>query len=154
MVEKILNNLFWEGMEALIWVDGHVEIMPESARVTEEEGFIGRLPLSAWYWDDNMPDVEEVQGAIDGLNAISHLEVVDIRQENPTLASIFEAMEVAGYTFDRLESELGCIRFFGDAPNGVITFASAKEVLCWLRKVVFDDPGIQKQVDHILSNIV
>ena len=56
LIQKIRKNVGWENMEALIWQDGkndyHVEIMPENATIKENENFLGKLPLSEWYWGE------------------------------------------------------------------------------------------------------
>lgn len=56
LAQKIHENVGWENMVALIWYDGdndyHMEIMPENATIIENENFLGKLPLSEWYWDE------------------------------------------------------------------------------------------------------
>jgi hypothetical protein len=66
LIKKIDENLGWENMEANIWKDGadnyHLEIMPENATITDAENYLGKLPLSEWYWgesDDILENIEE-----------------------------------------------------------------------------------------------
>ena len=57
LVQKIHENVGWENMVALIWHDGeddyHMEIMPaENVTIQDNEKFLGKLPLSEWYWGE------------------------------------------------------------------------------------------------------
>jgi|LSQX01.3.fsa_nt_gb hypothetical protein len=66
LIQKIKENLEWENMEANIWVDNedsyHLEIMPENATIVDTENYIGKLPLSEWYWGD--AEGEELEDSI------------------------------------------------------------------------------------------
>ena len=57
------------------------------------------------------------------------------------------AMEKAGYHFNSLESDYGCIRFSGEQP---MIFGSWAEAATWLDNVCFDDLEVGTAVDEIL----
>jgi hypothetical protein len=66
LIQKIKENLGWENMEANIWKDGkdsyHMEIKQEGATITDAKNYLGKLPLSEWYWgesDDILESIEE-----------------------------------------------------------------------------------------------
>ncbi len=67
LIQKIRENVGWENMEVLIWHDGeddyHMEIMPENATITDAKNYIGKLPLSEWYWGD--VEGEELEESIE-----------------------------------------------------------------------------------------
>lgn len=62
---------------------------------------------------------------------------------------LIRAMEVAGYTYDALESTDTHLRFFGDGGQ-TMTMGGWQECESWLNGVVFDDPDISTQVEQIL----
>ena len=78
-------------------------------------------------------------------------EAADAReQEEIQLRSrVIEAMEVAGYTYNHLESHDGYQNFNGEGNSMTFdTFADAAE---WLDGVVFDDPEITERVEFIMN---
>lgn len=60
---------------------------------------------------------------------------------------LLEAMRVAGYNYDLVESTEDHLRFFGEAH--VLTFAGFSKLEEWLDEVVFD-PDITIRVEEIL----
>ena len=64
-------------------------------------------------------------------------------------AKIIEAMDAAGYYFDKMESTDDQLRFLGDYGT-VMYMDSWKDAKEWLDGVVFDDPDISDRVEKIL----
>lgn len=61
-----------------------------------------------------------------------------------------QLMEVAGYTYDGLESEPGNLRFLTE--TGTSTFECWAEVYRWLDGVVFDDPAVADLIGEGLKD--
>ena len=72
----------------------------------------------------------------------------------PVLASeafqerVKQAMHAAGYEFDRIESDYGCLRFDGETTR--MSFDSWKEAARWLEEALIDDPALCGRVSRIL----
>ena len=72
----------------------------------------------------------------------------------PALASeafqerVKQAMRAAGYEFDRIESDYGCLRFDGESTR--MSFGSWKEAARWLEEALIDDPALCGRVCRIL----
>lgn len=60
---------------------------------------------------------------------------------------LLEAMRVAGYNYDSIESTKDYLRFFGETH--IFTFAGFSELEEWLDEVVFD-PNVTIQIEEIL----
>ena len=58
-----------------------------------------------------------------------------------------QAMQAAGYEFNRTESDYGCLRFNGDTQ---MIFGSWKEAAVWLEEALIDDPALCGEVGRIL----
>ena len=64
-------------------------------------------------------------------------------------AKIVEAMDAAGYYFDKMESRDDQLRFLGD--YGTVMYMDGwKDAKEWLEGVVFDDPDVSDRVEKIL----
>lgn len=72
----------------------------------------------------------------------------------PSLASeafqerVKQAMHAAGYEFDRIESDYGCLRFDGESTR--MSFGSWREAARWLEEALIDDPALCGRVSRIL----
>ncbi len=72
----------------------------------------------------------------------------------PALASeafqerVKQAMRAAGYEFDRIESDYGCLRFDGETTR--MSFGSWREAARWLEEALIDDPALCERVSRIL----
>ncbi len=65
------------------------------------------------------------------------------------IETLIEAMKIAGYHYDNIESCSDHIRFYYDCGN-VTYFHSWDEVEQWLNVVVFDDPDLSNRVECII----
>ena len=70
----------------------------------------------------------------------------------PNKDKLIKAMDVAGYTYDELESTDDWLRFFYD--GGVMTMGGWQDVEDWLNGVVFDDPDVDAKVYNIMDEEV
>lgn len=70
----------------------------------------------------------------------------------PNKDKLIKAMDVAGYTYDELESTDDWLRFFYD--GGVMTMDGWQDVEDWLNGVVFDDPDVAAKVYNIMDEEV
>lgn len=61
---------------------------------------------------------------------------------------IIEAMKVAGYHFDEINSYDSYIFFNNEYAH--LYFESVDEIIAWLDGVVFDDPEISDNVEKIM----
>ena len=61
---------------------------------------------------------------------------------------VISAMEVAGYSFNKIETDYGCLRFNGE--GGQVIFGGWKEVETWLDNAFVDDPELSDKVTAIL----
>lgn len=61
---------------------------------------------------------------------------------------IISAMEVAGYSFNKIETDYGCLRFNGE--GGQVIFGGWKEAEIWLDNAFVDDPELSDKVTAIL----
>lgn len=57
MIKKYLNevwdNLFWQGMEAVLYGDGDVCVRQQGSQAWDEGDIIYKLSLSLEYWSDS-----------------------------------------------------------------------------------------------------
>ncbi len=70
--------------------------------------------------------------------------------DTPAQPHLFQAMEAAGYIFDRRESDSEHLRFYDTDTQNIIHMNSLNETRQWLEGVVFDDPIISDKVEGIL----
>ena len=61
---------------------------------------------------------------------------------------VISAMEVASYTFNKIETDYGCLRF--DGESGQVIFGGWKEAETWLNNAFVDDPELSDKVTSIL----
>lgn len=61
---------------------------------------------------------------------------------------VINAMEVAGYSFNKIETDYGCLRFNGE--GGQVIFGGWKEAATWLENVFVDDPELNDKVTAVL----
>lgn len=61
---------------------------------------------------------------------------------------VISAMEVAGYAFNKIETDYGCLRFNGE--GGQVIFGGWKEAATWLENVFVDDPELSDKVSVAL----
>ena len=61
---------------------------------------------------------------------------------------VISAMEVAGYAFNKIETDYGCLRFNGE--GGQVIFGGWKEAATWLENVFVDDPELSDKVSAAL----
>lgn len=52
-LEEVWDNLFWQGMEAVLYKDGDNWIRQQGSRGVDEEDIVYTLPLSFSYWGDS-----------------------------------------------------------------------------------------------------
>lgn len=57
MIKKYLNevwdNLFWQGMEAVLYGDGDIWVRQQGAQAWDEDDIVYKLSLSLEYWSDS-----------------------------------------------------------------------------------------------------
>jgi hypothetical protein len=61
---------------------------------------------------------------------------------------VISAMEIAGYSFNEIETDYGCLRFNGE--GGQVMFGGWKEAATWLDNAFVDDPELSDKVAAIL----
>lgn len=61
---------------------------------------------------------------------------------------VIEAMKTAGYEFNAIVTDFGCLRFQKDANQ--VTFGSWKEAETWLDNALVDDPDLSEKVSEVL----
>ena len=59
---------------------------------------------------------------------------------------VIQAMKLAGYEFNSLETDYGCIRFNGETQ---VVFGGWKEAEVWLENAFVDDPVLCKQISEV-----
>lgn len=60
---------------------------------------------------------------------------------------VIRAMKLAGYEFNSLETDYGCIRFNGESQ---VIFGGWKEAETWLENAFVDEPDLCKQISEVL----
>lgn len=68
---------------------------------------------------------------------------------NKKFLMTLEAMRVAGYDYNKFDSDTNHIVFDGDYGARMM-FSNIFEVGQWLDGIVFDDPEIGKQIERII----
>lgn len=57
MIKKYLNevweNLFWQGMEAVLYGDGDIWVRQQGTQAWDEDDIVYKLSLSLEYWSDS-----------------------------------------------------------------------------------------------------
>ena len=98
-------------------------------------------------YHDSLEDVKATLYCMDKLMSVE-VALIHAERELELKPKIVDAMAIAGYTYDEIDSYDCYLKFNGEGHN--LTFSSFQEVAEWLDVVVFDDPELSDRVEQVM----